>query len=85
MHMGSNQAQTGKAWFPDASRSLLTHFYTHNPVGIYLLKVNNRNTRATCEICSKYFTSCSNGSIVNFEHVNADWEYTLISGIITCL
>ena len=23
------------------------------PVGIYLLKVNNRNSRATCEICSK--------------------------------
>ena len=24
-----------------------------SPVGIYLLKVNNRNTRARCEICSK--------------------------------
>ena len=24
-----------------------------NPVGIYLLKVNNRNTRTRCEICSK--------------------------------
>ena len=24
-----------------------------NPAGIYLLKVNNRNTRARCEICSK--------------------------------
>ena len=23
------------------------------PVGIYLLKVNNRNTRTSCEICSK--------------------------------
>ena len=23
------------------------------PVGIYLLKVNNRNTRTNCEICSK--------------------------------
>ena len=23
------------------------------PTGIYLLKVNNRNTRASCEICSK--------------------------------
>ena len=23
------------------------------PAGIYLLKVNNRNTRTTCEICSK--------------------------------
>ena len=24
-----------------------------SPVGIYLLKVNNRNTRTRCEICSK--------------------------------
>ena len=24
-----------------------------NPAGIYLLKVNNRNTRTRCEICSK--------------------------------
>ena len=24
-----------------------------NPTGIYLLKVNNRNTRTRCEICSK--------------------------------
>ena len=24
---------------------------TGNPVGIYLLKVNNRNTRTRCEIC----------------------------------
>ena len=26
---------------------------TSNPAGIYLLKVNNRNTRTRCEICSK--------------------------------
>ena len=25
----------------------------HNPAGIYLLKVNNRNTRTRCKICSK--------------------------------
>ena len=25
-----------------------------DPAGIYLLKVNNRNTRAKCEICSKF-------------------------------
>ena len=25
----------------------------HNPVGIYLLNVNNRNTRKRCEICSE--------------------------------
>ena len=28
-------------------------FYFMFPVGIYLLKVNNRNARARCEICSK--------------------------------
>ena len=27
--------------------------YTANPAGIYLFKVNNRNTRASCEICWK--------------------------------
>ena len=55
------------------------------PVGIYLLKVNNGNTRTRCEICSKLtlktlerrqwrqadYTPCSSISIVNFEHVNA--------------
>ena len=30
----------------------------HYPAGIYLFKVNNRNTRTRCEICSK-LTSCS--------------------------
>ena len=53
------------------------------PVWIYLLKVNNRNTRTRCEICmplasfwSRFwtcFTHCSSVSIVNFEHVIADW------------
>ena len=53
-----------------------------NPPGIYLLKVNNRNTRIRFEICSKltiktltYFTSCSSVSFVNFEQVNAGWDY----------
>ena len=55
----------------------------YDPAGIYLLKVNNRNTRTRCEICSKltintperrtYFTPCSSVSIVNFEQVNAGW------------
>ena len=46
------------------------YFYTL-PVGIYLLKVNNRNTRTRCWL---YFTHCSSVSIVNFKHVIADWE-----------
>ena len=40
------------------------------PAGIYLLKVNNRNTRAKYEICSK-LTPCSSVSFVNSEHVIA--------------
>ena len=28
-------------------------FWVINPAGIYLLKVNNTNTRTRCEICSK--------------------------------
>ena len=60
-----------------------------DPVGIYLLKVKNRNTRTRCEICLKLtikagvvlvsllltFTPCSNVSIVNVEHVIADWGH----------
>ena len=69
------------------------------PVGLYLLKVSNRNTRILCEICSKltiknpekrrsgvfiknfsthfhtYSTHCSRVSIVDFEPMNAGWEY----------
>ena len=48
------------------------------PAGIYLLKVNNRNTRTRCEICSKLTMKtperlqwrCSGRRIVNFEHVS---------------
>ena len=31
-------------------QKVITTFY---PVGIYMFKVNNRNTRTRCEICSK--------------------------------
>ena len=38
------------------------------PAGNYMLKVNNRNTRTRCEICSK---SNNKGIfIVNFEHIS---------------
>ena len=48
-----------------------------NPVGIYMLKVNNRNTRARCEICSKLTMKTQErcqwrrpgAFIVNFEHI----------------
>ena len=36
------------------SGSILSCMLHRNPAGIYLLKVNNRNTRARCEICSKW-------------------------------
>ena len=50
----------------------------HSPAGIYLLKVNNRNTRTRCEICSKLtiktLERCHWRSfgvfIVNFEHIS---------------
>ena len=49
-----------------------------NPAGTYLLKVNNRNIRARCEICSKLTIKIperrqwrrSDIFIVNFEHIS---------------
>ena len=38
-----------------------------NPVGIYILKVNNRNTRTRYEICSKLTIKTF---IVNFEYIS---------------
>ena len=43
-----------------------------NPAGSTMFKVNNRNDRTRCEICSKSFGVF----IVNFEQVNANWEAT---------
>ena len=49
----------------------------HTPVGQYMFKVNNRNNRKRCEICSKLTTKTlerrygrhSDVFIVNFEHI----------------
>ena len=50
----------------------------YNPVDIYLLKVNNRNTRTRCEICSKLTIRIPERrpsvSIVSFEHADAGRE-----------
>ena len=58
---------------------------TRYPANIYLLKVNNRNSRKRCEICSMksfwcfycwlwtYFTFFSTVSIVDFEQENVSW------------
>ena len=44
-------------------KSLLLEALTNNyPVGISLLKVNNKNARTRCEICSKL--------PINFEHIS---------------
>ena len=53
---------------------------------IYLFKVNNRNTRQKCEICSKSIKN-QNNVIVNFENIsprfcsvsNADFEQVNVS------
>ena len=49
-----------------------------SPANSYLFKVNNRNTRTRCEICSKLTVKTperrSSVSIVDFEQVNADWS-----------
>ena len=48
------------------------------PAGIYMLQVNNRNTRTRCEICSKLTIKIperrqwhrSGAFIFNFEHIS---------------
>ena len=55
---------------------------TIKPAGIYLLKVNNKNTRTRCDIYSKLTIKTperrqwlrSGVLIVNFAHVIAGWE-----------
>ena len=41
-----------------------------SPASIYLPKVNNRNTRTKCEICSKLTIKTPDTFIVNFEHIS---------------
>ena len=53
---------------------------TYYPAGNYMFKVNNRNTRTKCEICSKLTIKtperrqwrlyCPGVFIVNFEHIS---------------
>ena len=54
--------------------TILSNKYFHfNPAGIYLLKVNNRNTRTRCEICSKLAIKIPErrqAFIVIFEHIS---------------
>ena len=60
---------------------LFTLFHSQIPyvlAGIYLFKINNRNTRTRCEICSKLTIKIpvSIVCIVNFEHPIAGWGCT---------
>ena len=53
-----------------------------DPAGIYMFKVNKRNTRTRCEICSKLTIKIPERhhwrvSIVSLEQVNAGWEEVL--------
>ena len=41
----------------------------HIPAGIYLLKVNNRNTRTRCEMCSKLTIKLTVDFIFDFSHL----------------
>ena len=60
------------------SCTMYTCFTARYPANIYLFKVNNRNTRKRCEICSKLriktperrFWRRSGVSIVNFKHIS---------------
>ena len=60
--------------------NILTSCAKANSAGTYLLKVNNRNTRTRCEICSKLTIKVPErrrgriSFIVDFEHVIAGWE-----------
>ena len=57
---------------------ILKQYLLSIPAGIYLLKVNNKNIRAMCEICSKLTIKiperrkwrCSGIFIINFEHIS---------------
>ena len=65
-----------QVYFKDESRDEFFQFPNFWPIpsaaGYYMFKVNNRNTRKRCQVCS-YFTPCSSVSIVSFEHVIFGW------------
>ena len=62
----------------ESYHQLLEMFLCRNPAGIYLSKVNNRNTGAMCDICSKLLTKTpewrqwrrSDVFIVRFEQIS---------------
>ena len=67
------------------TRENMYNFCTKCPANIYLSKVNNKNTRNRCELCSKltiktpeHFTYFSSVSIVAFEQITVSWVSNLM-------
>ena len=83
LHLLQNTVKYLKNW------NIVTKWVQSIPVRLFqarmqLLKLNNKNIRTRCEICSSkltiktpgifvYFTPCSNVYIFSFEHVIAGW------------
>ena len=68
-------------WFQISKRRMVKklslHFWGRYPAGIYWFNINNENTGATSEICSKWTIKtperrqwCSGVFIVNFEEIS---------------
>ena len=62
---------------PNSPEWMLHWSLIYNPANIYLFKVNNGNSRKTCEICSKLTIKTQERGhlrsgifIVNFEHIS---------------
>ena len=69
-----------KARFAKCMQKFISSYFCLRsyPAGNYMFKVNNRNTRTRCEICSKLTIKTPEGRhwrrsgviIVNFEHIS---------------
>ena len=66
------QRSTGRVTCQHLTKAYLRPYQASIPTGIYLLKVNNINTKTRCEICSKLTIKTPERRyvfIVNFEHI----------------
>ena len=54
--------------FVEHLRTAFLSLLSSSPDGNYMFKVNHRNTRTRCEICSKLTTKTPGVFIVNFEY-----------------
>ena len=55
----------------------------NSPANVYFLKVNDRNARKKCEICSNLTikTRFSSVSIIDFEQINVSQEYKPLASL----